>query len=196
MKGLRWSALLLTLVFALGSFGQAIAQNNPTRGKEQGQKIQRPAPRSDSQRENAAMVAARRSTQSAIRHMQRALPIYQGHRVNAIGICRLAVQDISLGLKYGKSTRPQTGMQSAQSLVAQMPKQTENPARRYTQEEVNASNKRMSAALEDVRKAKTALARAPHDYGGFRTRALQLLTLAEQEILVALQTKIEPASRP
>lgn len=169
----------------------ATAQNRPGRpGARTEVKGQVSRPKTDL-RQDQEMKQARKLTTEAIVQLRLGLPIYQGHRVNAINICQLAVRDINLGLRWDRR-HGNAPLKSAQQEAASLKPAAEAPKRKYSQDEIMKSHKRLQAALKLIQEAQTALHKAPNDYGGYRTRAGQLLDLAIGEINLALKTTVGP----
>jgi hypothetical protein len=165
---------LVVLAAAAGLATQSLAQTTP-------------APANVPTGPNADMQLSRRECANAVRVMGKALPIYHGHRVRAIEIAKIAIDEIRLGLKYDRGH----GSVSDPTAIQQRLKALENmsePGGNYTTKQNNQSNKKMLRAQAALTKAQGNLQAAPKDYGGHRSAALQLVNLALAQIQQALGT--------
>lgn len=131
--------------------------------------------------ENRLMRQSDRQCNRAVTIMQAALPIYHGHRVRAIEITKIAIDEINLGLHNDTKDTSASVQQRLGGL-----KNLNEPGGNYKKGQINNSNKRMVKAQGILTKAQANLTAAPKDYGGHRARALQLVNQALNEIQLAL----------
>lgn len=118
--------------------------------------------------------------------MKTALPIYHGHRAMAMDYNHISMAELRLAMKQNyMDGRLNSSFQA--KLNAVKPKE-ETPTRRYTQDEINASNAKMQQALALITAAKGALASVPADSGGHIANANTSIDKTISEINLALQT--------
>jgi len=181
--------LSLTLAFALSAVA-ATAQNKPGRpGRTdrpvaaQGQNRKAAPPAKDA--DHAAMQAVMKDLTAAQKILRRALPIYNGHRHRAIEIDNLAMRVLRAAYVWTPNT-PSRPM-NVQAEVAKIGKGNEEPASKYTQEQITRSNALMRKAMAVLQQAKLDLGHVQGAYGGLIGEARQLVDLALFEVDTALK---------
>jgi len=141
--------------------------------------------------ENKLVLQSRRQCGNAIRIMQAALPIYHGHRVRAIEITKIAIDEIRLGLLYDKRHENGAAPQSIEKRVAGIRNLSETGGN-YDKKQVKQSNNKVRRAAAVLTRAQTNLTSAPKYYGGHRVNALKLVNMALGEINLALGNGTTP----
>ena len=166
------STVIGMLALAVGLATAGLAQTAPPAGTPTGP--------------NALMQLSRRECAQAARIMGNALPIYNGHRVKAIEIAKIAIDEIKLGIQYDRGRGGGTTTSAAlQKRLAALENMTE-PGGNYTKKQNMQSNRKMQRAAAVLTQAAANLQAAPKDYGGHRTFALQMVNLALGQIQKAL----------
>jgi len=166
--------LLLATLFVVSSVA-AVAQTRIPNRQAQGrqQNIQR-------QKRDASdklMVKAARQCNAAVKVLQSALPIYHGHRVNAIKASQAAGREIHAGLRGERNNPGNNALANG----------TEEGGR-FTNEQIQKSNARMQKACEILMKAKSDLQAANKEYNGHRANAIGLVEKALAEIQLGLDS--------
>ena len=108
--------------------------------------------------------------------LRSALPIYQGHRVNAIELGVLAKSEILVGLLE----------QRLDNRTAQTRPLDNDSAKKYTEQQIRNSNERMVIGGHHFENALGILSRVNWDYEGHKTKAVADLNKALDEIRMAL----------
>ncbi|MBX3111486.1 MAG: hypothetical protein KF857_05690 [Fimbriimonadaceae bacterium] len=168
MKTLTLTAACLIL--AVTSANVALAQRAPGHAN----------PKADHHRvdpSDALMRQAAKEIQKAHGILQHALPIYSGHRVNAMVDCVEADKQIALGLRYDR--RHNEGQAPANTPDNASPS-------RYTKEQVAKSNNMLKKAAEVLAHAKEKLSKGNNEYGGHRVEAIKQVDQALAQIRQAL----------
>ena len=116
--------------------------------------------------------------------MKSALPIYSGHRAMAIDLNHIDVEELHLAILGNKIAGK--NVKSAKQKVESLKKKPENPERKYTAEEIAASNAKMQQALSEITAAQTALGNVPIDAAGHVADAKTVIGQTISEINAAL----------
>jgi hypothetical protein len=176
----NWTTLFVSALAIFAVTGSATAQNAP--GRKGNQNTQIGTRGGANHQSNLEMRQAAEKIKKAIHHLRNGLPIYQGHRENAIQASELALVNIGAGLKWNKHFG---NNQHAQTVQGSTPQQ---PASRYTKEQVARSTNQLKEAAEDLVRARNDLQQAQPDYDGYRSKAIQSVNLALQEIDLAIRS--------
>ncbi len=136
--------------------------------------------------DNAAMRNAEHQLAEAEKVMKTALPIYEGHRHNAMAWDGIAVGEIKIGIKWNSTRNDPNALKMHSQTKSQMHVQAESPTRKYSAHEVAVSNAKLQKASTILVSARTTLVAAPHDYGGHRSLAVQSIEQSLKEIQIAL----------
>lgn len=133
------------------------------------------------QKSDALLREARKYCLAALKTMKSALPIYDGHRHMAMALDQLAAKAIGSGLQWDRQHGSNAPM-SAQAQANSIKPEKEQDPRRYSDAQIRQSNQRMIEAGKLLDSAKASLQAAAHDYGGYRSQAIQLIEWSQAEI--------------
>jgi len=150
------------------------------------------------------MLAAEKLIHQANKTLESALPIYEGHRVRAIQLDRLAIGEIRAGIYFDNHTQlngkqvnarqlnpgqdPQ--LVAAEKQAAALPVIQERGDRtKYTGDQIAASNAKLTQAYNMLKEAYADLQAAPKEYGGHRSNAMKFVDEAGKQIQKALQIR-------
>lgn len=166
--------LVLATLVAVSSVSALAQGRNP--GKQMPDR-QPNVQRQNLDQSDKLMVKAARECHAAVQILQSALPIYHGHRVNAIKATQMAIREIHAGLRGDKNNPGNSSLGNG----------TEEGGR-FTDEQVRRSNARMEKAAEILLKAKGDLQAADKVYNGHRANAIGLVEKALSEIRLGLDS--------
>jgi hypothetical protein len=122
----------------------------------------------------------------AERHLKSALPIYEGHRNNAIDLTNIAEGEIKIGLIYDRlHERGGNQFAGAKKPANKMQPDGKRDAR-YTPEQVKRSNANLMEAGKLLEDALALMRRAEPDYGGHRASAINNAEKAIEQLKIAL----------
>jgi hypothetical protein len=170
----------VTLFIALGTVAQAQTVVVPGKGGKV-----RPGRNPGDKASDRLLREANQRIEQAQRLMKSALPIYDGHRVNAIQLSQIAQWEIKIGLAWDRFH--EQGKGSPASAKSSAPKEgRRGPG--HTDEQVKRSNQQLMAADKLLEDALTLIGRAQHDYNGHRARAGEATGRAIQQLKEALQS--------
>ncbi len=167
--------LLVLATLVVVSSVSALAQGRNPGKQPQGR--QQNIQRQNLDQSDKLMVKAARECHAAVQTMQTALPIYHGHRINAIKASQAAIREIHAGLKGEKNNPGKESLDNGRE-----------EGGRFTDEQVRRSNARMQKAAEILLKAKGDLQAADKVYNGHRANAIGLVEKALTEIRLGLDS--------
>ncbi len=169
------------LFVTLGTVAQA--QNVPGKGGKM--HAGRPGRNPGDKASDRLLREASQRIERAQRLMRSALPIYDGHRANAIDLSQIAQWEIKIGLAWDKlheqGKAPQSAAKSGE------PKEGKRGAN-HDDESVKRSNQKLMAAGKLLEDALALIGRAQHDYNGHRAKAGEATQKAIQQLKEALQS--------
>ncbi|MBS1721891.1 MAG: hypothetical protein JSS66_02670 [Armatimonadetes bacterium] len=181
----------LALVLAVGLFASAVMANAQAKpGRPQRATNETTQNRKKGGAPNDAnhqlLMAAAKDCQAAQRAMQKALPIYHGHRHRAMEINRVTLMAIRAAFKW----RPGEASNAARltQSLAKLGDGGEGDASKYSAEQIGRSNELMKRALASLKKAQSELAQVTIDYGGYVSTSKQLVAMSIDEVLKAGQS--------
>ena len=117
------------------------------------------------------MQEARKRLENAERQMNTALPIYEGHRDNAIDLTRIAMGEIKIGLLYDELH--DRNKASAMDVGRRKRQPEGRRDKRHSNEQVRRSNTHLMEARKLIEDAIVLMRRAEPDYGGHRQNAIE-----------------------
>lgn len=172
--------LLITAISVLALSAMAPAQARI--GKQgNGKQINR----NQEKGEDAEMRAGLKDTERAHRLLKQGLPIYEGHRANAIDESQIAIWEIKAGLLFDRiNDRNQSA--NAPKQMSKTQEGTRKDAAKYNKEQLLRSQKVLSEALVYLKRAQEHLRNASTDYGGHRVSAMKSIETAINQTGIAL----------
>jgi hypothetical protein len=132
-----------------------------------------------------ALRAALRDVKQAKGLIKLAVPVYEGHREEAIAWCNVADQEIKAGMSVAPGAPP-LNLTYATPFVKAGGK---HKGRLYTDAQIQASDAQLQAAIPLLQAAIDSLARAAGDHGGYRTQAESAVSQALQEVRACLRSE-------
>jgi hypothetical protein len=169
---LKLAGLVAVLAVGMSTLGLAQGRQGAPQGRDGGDRL---------------MVKAARQSHEAVRVMNGALPIYHGHRVKAIELTKMAIEEIRIGLIWDKNhDDPAAAGQNLEQKLNRI-RNLDEKGGRFSDEQIRRSNQMMRKAGDILVQVKTDLLAAPKDYGGHRATAIRLVNMAIEEVKLALQ---------
>jgi CHAD domain-containing protein len=173
----KLSILTIVLACLMSAFGAAQLSNKPADGTSP------KALKQGKKGENKEMREAGHDIAVAVRKLKNALPIYDGHRANAIREAKAAGYEVALGIV---THNIQQSNAKSQGKGEQDTVDSKTARKKYMDAQIAASQKRIQEAIDSLNKAKGELQAAPHDYQGHRAAAVGFVDKAISEATVAL----------
>ena len=171
-------AMAIAAVLTVGTISTTFAQTKPILGKRQVRRTASPA--------NQQIKAIVKQLKDAEKIMKSALPIYHGDRVTSMELNHLTMEELHEAMTQN-NLNAAASRTTIQTKIAAIKPGKENPLKKYTADEINASNAKMQQALAVVQSAKAALAAVPTDAAGHIADANVSLDKTISEINLALQ---------
>jgi hypothetical protein len=173
----------VTLFIALGTVAHA---QNPAQPGQGGKLRQgRPGRNPGDKASDRLLREANQRIERAQRLMKNALPIYDGHRANAIELSQIAQWEIKIGLAWDRYN--EQGKGSPASAKSSEPKEGKRGPG-HTAEQVQRSNQQLMAAGKLLEDALALIGQAQRDYNGHRAKAGEATRKAIQQLKEALQS--------
>lgn len=141
---------------------------------------------------NQAMQQAHKALQEAHKIMEKALPIYEGHRARSLHLARIGSEEIMDGLKFERKGKADHDNDNVSAKVAQKVAKIqaqEKALRKYTPQEIQASNTLVQQGMALQEQALALLQQAKPEYGGERVEAVHLVQQAISEAQQALRLR-------
>jgi hypothetical protein len=185
LKLMKLTALVALTTLSASAFAQGGGAGRPEGkpGRRMGQN--RPGRNPGDRVSDRLMREAGQRIERAQRQLRQALPIYDGHRVNAIELSQIAQWEIRIGLAWDR-------MKEQGGPMGNKPgKSGEKEGRRgpnHSDEQVRKSNQNIVQAGKLLEDALALLKRAQADYGGHRKNAIEATERAIQQLKEALQS--------
>ncbi len=166
--------ILATCLLLVGSVSTVALAQQPGHGQQNVQAHTRRGGHSS----DAIMRKAAKEVAEAHQILNRALPIYDGHRVNAMQDCREAELQIAEGLKFNR--------QHDRGAKVEAKPRDDQSAGKYDRKEVERSNAQLVKAADILARTKGQLEKGADEYGGHRVKAIGQIDEAIKQIRLAL----------